>query len=112
MAVTLTVEELTTALRLGDTPEETTEATRLLAYATEAVSRHLAAAYDDTPDVVLNEAAIRIAGYLFDQPTAARGDTYANAMRSSGAGAILAAYRVHRAGKVDVTVSALDEEVS
>ena len=40
MAVTLTVEELKNALRLGDSPEELAEATRLLAYASEAVVKH------------------------------------------------------------------------
>ena len=43
MAVTLTVDALKTALRLEDTTEETAEATRLLAYCTEAVTRHLGA---------------------------------------------------------------------
>ena len=33
MAVTITVAELTAALRLNDTAEETAEVTRLLAYA-------------------------------------------------------------------------------
>ena len=40
MAVTLTVEELAAALRLGDSPEELAEATRLLAYTSESVERH------------------------------------------------------------------------
>ena len=103
MAVTLTVEELTTALRLGDTVEETNEATRLLAYATEAVTKHAPYA----SDVAHNEAAIRVAGYLFDQPFAARGDSYANALRNSGAATMLLPYRIHRAGSTTA-----NEEVS
>ena len=39
MAVTLTAAQLATALRLGTSTEETAEATRLLAYATEAVTK-------------------------------------------------------------------------
>ena len=39
MAVTLTVAELLAALRLNDTAEETAEVTRLLAFATEAVTK-------------------------------------------------------------------------
>lgn len=94
MAVTLTTAELAAALRVGDTEEETAEAGRLLAYASEAVTKHAPAA----PDVAHNEAAIRLAGYLFDQPNAGRGEGYANALRNSGAQAMLLPWRVHRAG--------------
>ena len=94
MAVTLTVEELRAALRLGDSAEETAEVTRLLAYATEAVTQHAPRA----SDTAHNEAARRLGGFLFDQPEAGRGMSYANAMRSSGAARMLLPYRVHRAG--------------
>ena len=102
MAVTLTVEQLRDALRLADSTEETKEATRLLAYATEAVTQHVAVC----PDVAHNEAARRVAGYMYDQPEAASGDGYANALRNSGAGRILLPYRVHRAGYADAVDSA------
>jgi len=98
VSVTLTVDALSAALRLGASAEETAEATRLLAYVTEAISLHLGDAYSCTPSVAVNEAAIRLAAYLFDQPTASRGMAYANAMRSSGCGRILQPYRIHRAG--------------
>ena len=94
MAVTLTVVELANALRVGDSPEESTEVTRLLAYSTEAVVKHA----PDAPPVTSNEAAIRLSAYLFDMPNAGSGVRYANALRNSGAGAILLPYRVHRAG--------------
>ena len=94
MAVTLTAAQLAAAIRLGDTTEETAEATRLLAYATEAVTKHA----PDAPDAVHDEAVIRLAGYLFDQPTASRNLAYADSFRNSGAAAILLPYRVHRAG--------------
>ena len=76
--MTLTVAELSAALRLGDSAEETAEATRLLAFTTEAVTKHA----PDAPDVAHNEAAIRLAGYLFDQPTAGRGAGYADSLRT------------------------------
>ena len=99
MAVTLTVDELSAALRLGDTDLEAAQATRLLDYAIEAVSRHLGdASYTATPSAIVNEAAIRLAAYLFDAPTASSGMTYANALRNSGAAVMLLPYRVHRAG--------------
>ena len=94
MAVTLTVAALRSALRLGDSAEETAEATRLLAFASAAVTKQAPGA----PDVVHNEAAIRLAAYLYDQPNAGRGATYADALRNSGAAAILLPYRIHRAG--------------
>ena len=105
MAVTLTVAELAGALRLGDSAEETVEATRLLAYSTEAIERHLGSVYATVPVVVVNEAAVRLAAYLYDQPTAGRGDNYANAMRNSGAGRMLLPYKLHRLGATADEVS-------
>lgn len=94
MAVTLTAAQLAEAIRLGSTPEETTQSTRLLAVATAAVTKHA----PDAPDVVQDEAVIRVAGYLFDMPQAGRGAGYADILRNSGALGILLPYRVHRAG--------------
>ena len=111
MAITLTPAGLAAALRLGDSPEETAEATRLLAYVTAAISTHLADAYEDAPDAVVNEAGIRLAGYLFDMPNAGRGLSYANAGRNSGAWQILLPYRIHRAGSTDDAVAAAQEAV-
>ena len=102
MAVTMTAGELVAALRLNNTPEEQAEVTRLLAFASEAVVKHAPTA----PDATHNEAARRLAGYLFDMPEAGRGDAYANAMRNSGAARMLLPYRVHRAGYADAVASA------
>ena len=111
MAVTLTQIELSAAIRLGDSPEEVAEATRLLAFTTEAISRHLGAAYEAAPEVIVNEAAIRLAGYLFDQPNAGRGVSFANAGRYSGSWTLLLPYRVHRAGSTGEAVAAAQEAV-
>ena len=94
MAVTLTQAELAAALRLGDTTEETAEVTRLLAYVTEAINKYAPGA----PDATASEGAVRLAAYLFDQPSAGRGVAFANAMRNSGAASMLLPYRSHRAG--------------
>ena len=102
MAVTLTAAQLAAAMRLGDSTEEMNEVVRLLAYASEAVVRHAPAA----PDVVHNEAVVRLCGYLFDQPLASRRDAYANAMRNSGAGRMLLPYVEHRVGATDSTTGA------
>ena len=111
MALTLTQVELSAAIRLGDSAEEVAEATRLLAFTTEAISRHLGDAYEDAPEAVVNEASIRLAGYLFDQPNAGRGLSFANAGRNSGAWAILLPFRVHRAGSTDDALAAAQEAV-
>ena len=94
MAVTLTSPELRAALRLGDTHDEALQAARLRTVAAELVVRHA----PDAPDIIHDEAVVRLAGYWFDQPTAPRDTRYANALRNSGAAAILLPYRVHRAG--------------
>ena len=96
MAVTIKKAELSDAMRIGGSAVETAQSTRLLAYATAAVEKHA----PDAPDAVHNEAAIRIASYIYDQPHAGRGLAYANALRNSGASSILLPYRVHRAGSV------------
>ena len=98
MAVDISVADLAEALRLGDTAEETAQVTRLLAFTTEVISKHLGNQYTSTPEVILNEAAIRMSGYLFDKPYASGGISFADALRFSGAGAILLPYRLHRAG--------------
>ena len=104
MAVSLTAAQLAGALRVGDSAEETAEVERLLAYSTAAITRHLGDAFSSTPDVIVNEAAIRLCAHLFDQPNSTRGG-YANALRNSGAGAILLPYRVHRAGTTAETTA-------
>ena len=68
MALTLTQAELSAAIRLGDSAEETAESTRLLAYVTEAITRHLADAYEDAPEAVVNEAGIRLARIIHGAP--------------------------------------------
>lgn len=91
MAVTLTVDQLRNGVRAGDSAEETEILTRLLAVATAAVEQYATSA----PAAVQNEAVVRLSGYLYDQPNAPRSGT--NALRHSGAWALLAQWRVQRA---------------
>ena len=107
MAVSLSVNALLAALRLGDTTAEVEQATRLLAYATAAVTKNA----PEAPDVIQDEAVVRLAGYLFDQPFTGRGALFANAGRNSGAWSILLPYRIHRAGSVAEAVQAVQEAV-
>ena len=106
MAITITVAQLASAIRVGDTAEETAEVTRLRTYAITEIERYLGDAFDDTPDEVANEATVRLVAYLYDQPTTARAAAFANAMRNSGAGRMLLGYRVHRAGSTGEAVDA------
>ena len=94
MSVTLTAAQLAAAIRLGDSNDELAEAQRLLTVATQLVTDDA----PNAPDSIQNEAVVRIAGYLYDMPTAGRGDGYANPVRSSGAGRLLAAYRTRNLG--------------
>ena len=59
----------------------------------------------------MNEAAIRLSGYLFDQPYASRGTGFAASLANSGAGAILLAYKIQRAGSVAEAAAAAQEAV-
>ena len=100
MAVTLTIAQLSAAVRLGDSAEELTEITRLHAYATEAVEQYA----PEAPETTANEAVVRLAAQMFDQPTATRG-AYSNALRNSGAARILMPYRIHRAGSTQDAIA-------
>ena len=92
--VSLSPEELASALRLGDSPEEISEVSRLFDYAIIAVRKF----GPQAPAAVLREAVIRLCGFLFDAPFAPKSISYANSLTNSGAAAILAPYRVHRGG--------------
>ena len=107
MAVSLTAAQLSASMRLGDSAEELTEATRLLAYSTAAVERLAPGA----PEVIQNEACIRLSAYLFDMPNAGRGAGHADVLRNSGVLALLLPYRIHRAGSTAGAVAAAQAAV-
>ena len=97
MAVTLTVDELGFALRVDPdkmlaASTHRAELVRRLAAASETATRHA----PDAPDELHNEAVVRMVGWLagmrLDVPEG-------NALRDSGARALLAPYRA-KSGKV------------
>ena len=98
MPVDLTVAQLAAAMRVGDSLEETAEVTRLLAYASLTVENHA----EGAPDAIHNEAAIRIASYVYDQPGASSRSSFANALRNSGAARMMLPWRVHKVGSMSV----------
>ena len=103
MAVTLA--QVTAALRLGDGVEEPVEPvrgilSRAMAVATALVEKNA----PDAPEDIRDEAAIRVAGFIFDAPMAAQGDRFAFAWRSSGAAGLLAPWTSKRAGDATAAV--------
>ena len=111
MAISITVAELAAAIRAGGTALETAEITRLREYAIEAITRHLGASYVDAPETAVNEASVRLVGYVYDKPTSARGAAWANAGRNSGAWSTLLPYVIHRAGGVAEATAAAQAAV-
>ncbi|MCY3857740.1 MAG: hypothetical protein OXG25_02395 [Gammaproteobacteria bacterium] len=90
MAITITVEDLADACRVDKAqPTELDQIERLRSFATQA----LLEAAPDAPDVIHNEAAVRLVGYLYDQPFATPSISYANALRNSGAASMIQNYR-------------------
>ena len=90
----VTVAQLATAIRLAvsaaDLSDEETEIlTRQHAVALNQVTRYA----PDAPEVVRDEAVVRIVGYLFYSSPAGGRQLYANALASSGAAGLLDQYR-------------------
>ena len=90
----LSNRELATALRLGDTPEELEIAGRLKKAAMLLVEKTA----PNAPEVIKEEACIRLAAYWYDMPNAPRGTAYASALRNSGAKSLLLPYREYSVG--------------
>ena len=103
MAVTLTATQLSAAIKQ---PQDTAE--RLLPVVTELVENYA----EHAPEPVQNEAAIRAAGYLAQQPSDARRSTtvggvssswaatHVSALRHSGAMSLLSPWKRRRAGAI------------
>ena len=103
MAVSLTIATLQTELGI-----DSATATRLLAVSTALVERYA----PGPPEAVQNEAAIRCAGWLNEQPAAAvRSESVGDvstaytpnmqsALRHSGAMALLSPWKIRRAGAI------------
>ena len=96
MAVDLT--QLAAALRLGDGVTAPTEPVAGILSRLMGVSEafvELQASF--APAAVQDEAVVRMVAYLYDAPTAARGDRYAAAWRNSGAESLVSRWVERRA---------------
>ena len=108
MAVTLTAETL--AAEIGATEER---ATRLLAVATEVVTRYA----PNAPEALANEAVVRFAGYLAQSDygtirtesigpmTVEYVTNHAAMFRNCGAEALLTRFKRRRAGAIGAMIS-------
>ena len=95
----INVNEFAKAIRISvEDPTGTalTDATRLLAYCNAAIDRHA----PGVPDAIKDVAIVQLGQYLYDAPVAEQTRPQ-SALANSGVRAMLAPYRVHRAG-VDV----------
>ena len=104
MALTLT--QLAAALRIGDgqtAPPDPIASilTRQLGVA-QAFVELIA---DGAPDAIKDEATVRMAGYLYDSPTAGSDMKYSDAWRNSGAASLIARWVVRRLGDATGTPS-------
>ena len=108
MAVTLTDTQLVEAVNVGEFPRDVRE--RWLLTAAAMIDRYAPGA----PAAVANEAAIRLTGWLAQQPKAAVRSVSGpdemdlafavsnpSGFLQSGAAALLAPWRVHRAGVIE-----------
>ena len=103
----LTVEQVAEEMRVsidGDAELEAIVA-RLAGVGEELVALRA----PDAPQVVKDEAVVRVAAYLFDQPQAPSASRYASAWRNSGAAALVSPWVVRRLGIVG---AAEEEEAS
>ena len=88
----LSIAALRSAIRAGDSARETVEVTRLRNFAVAFVNRYA----PNAPETIRDEAAIRLAGYIFDSPSASGQARHANAFLNSGAQAIVGPYKARR----------------
>ena len=91
------VVQLAAALRLGDGTSEPEEPILSILKRLCRVSDELVEKYaPDAPNSIKQEATIRLAGYLYDMPSAPSGDRYAAAWRNSGAASLVSGWVVRR----------------
>ena len=99
--MSVSTADLAVALRLSEDGSDLSSAQEAVLDRVRGVATRLAESYaPDAPDVVQDEAVVRLASYLYDaQPGASQ--RFTNPFADSGAQALLARYRVVRAHKLE-----------
>ena len=102
MAVTRTLAQLAGDLRIGDGSTEPTGAIGSVLARIDATARAMVLAYAPlAPDAIHDEAFVRVAGWLYDSDPSGAAPGGPSALRASGAAALLAPYRIRRAGAIE-----------
>lgn len=103
----LNTEKLLEAIRVETSDANTRAATRMLEAVTAFLKKQgftVPIKRSDppgVPDSVFEQAVIQMCGYLWEQPASAPARmNFANAMQNSGASALLAPWKTHRAGVI------------
>ena len=110
MAVDVT--QLGAALRLTDGSAEPAEPIRSILSRYLGVGEAMVALQAPTaPEAIQDEAVIRLAGYLYDSPSAGPGQGFADAWRNSGASALVQRWRVVRASVGEEQAASVPEEI-
>ena len=104
----LTIESLATAMRLDVPLEPETNAllTRLMGVGRAIVDLHA----EQAPADVADEAIIRLAAYLYDQPETSPGTRYSMAWKNSGAASLLGPWIVRSASIISANGKLPDGE--
>ena len=99
----LTLAQLAGAVRVGDGTSEPRQPLRGILERLLAVGNaYTSKLSPDAPDAIKDEAVVRFAAYLFDQPNAGRGMAFSAAWFNSGAASLVSPW-VSRAATVSST---------
>ena len=93
----VTVGQLAAALRITDGSDPAEPQLSILTRLAGVADAYIDLLIPGAPTDIQDECKIRFAAYLYDAPTAGRGDFYANAWRNSGAGSLGSRWVVRRA---------------
>ena len=94
----VTVADVAVALRLSADGTDLAQAqTDIISRLIGVAEAHIDLLAPNAPEVVQDEATIRMATYIYDMPSSSRRDSYANSWVNSGAGPLLANWIEHRA---------------
>ena len=93
----VTIVDLLAAIQVEDTAANQTAVTRIQNAVTALIEQYA----PDAPDAVKDQATVQAVGYIQEAPASAPARmNFANAMQNSGANALLAPWREHRAGVI------------
>ena len=93
----VTIGQLAAAIRLTDGSDPPEPQLSILTRLSGVADAFIGLVIPDAPTVIQDECKVRLAAYLYDAPSAGRGDFYGNAWRNSGAGSLASRWHERRA---------------